>query len=82
MCPDLAKAAEWLRKPPQFGSTERFVVTAYPVRTSNFPAGTYWIEFDFLMSPFAEWFNNNLTDEMEYKNLWKKGISPQCKDIH
>lgn len=59
-----------------------FLVTAYPARTPNFAAGTYWVEISFRGSPFAEWLENNLTDQALYKNEWKKYIAPQCEHIH
>jgi hypothetical protein len=60
----------------------RFLVTAYPARTPNFPAGSYWVEVSFRGDPFAEWFENNLTDQALYKNKWKDYVAPQCKHIH
>ena len=60
---------------------QRYAVAVWPVETPGASAKTYWIGIDIFMSPFGEFFDNNLTDTIHYKNLWKEEVADACRSI-
>ncbi len=59
----------------------RFSIGAWYGTDSEHPNGTYHITIRFHGNPFAEWINDHLTDEMYYKDRWKKDVSKRCLHV-
>jgi hypothetical protein len=41
---------------------------------------TYWVGVQLYWSIGSQFFANYFTDDVEYRNDWKKGIAPACRD--
>jgi hypothetical protein len=64
---------EWTGGP----KIERFAVGAWPAQE----AGKYWVRFEYHPSAAAEWVDNTFTDQLFYKNDWKKVVAETCKKV-
>ena len=53
---------------------ERFSVAVWPSKTRN----AYWVGIGLYWGATWEWVDLHLTDDMYYRNEWKKSIAPEC----
>jgi hypothetical protein len=60
----------------------RYSVTVWPTPTSNTGHREYWVGISVYMSAGWEFVDNWFTDDISYKNNWKKGIDPKCRTVH
>jgi hypothetical protein len=41
----------------------------------------YWVGIELFWSAGTEFFLDHFTDEMEWKNEWKRVVEPECRDV-
>jgi hypothetical protein len=59
----------------------RYAVAVWPVNQGTADKIEYWVGVKLYMGETFEFFDNNFTDEMFYKNSWKKIVAPECKNV-
>jgi hypothetical protein len=57
----------------------RYSVAVWRVNGSQTGETTYWVGVELYGSAVAEFFDYHFTDDMYYRNEWKKTIEPQCR---
>lgn len=59
---------------------QRYSVTAFPSLNEK-EKGKFYVRIDLRYSAGTEFFEDTFTDEMMYKNQWKKSVDPACSEI-
>jgi hypothetical protein len=58
----------------------RYSVVVWPAKDLESGTPTYWVGVRLFANAVFEFFDNHFTDEIEYHNLWKKTIAPECRN--
>jgi len=66
------------QRPPKGLMFPRYSVAVWQVKDSQTGETQYWVGVRLYMSS-AEEFMDNFTDQLLYKNGWKKKVAPQCR---
>jgi len=56
--------------------------TRYSVAAWRGKDGQYWVGVTLRLSAAWEFLDAYFTDDLYYRNDWKKGIAPECKHVH
>ena len=59
----------------------RYAVAVWPVNQGTAEKIEYWVGVKLYAGETFEFFDSNFTDEMFYKNGWKKLVAPECKNV-
>jgi hypothetical protein len=66
------------QRPPKGLAFPRYSVAVWQVKDSQAGETQYWVGVRLYMSSLEE-FMDNFTDQVLYKNGWKKKVAPQCR---
>jgi hypothetical protein len=66
-------------RPKYNPSIERYSVAVWKVRNSQTGETTFWVGLQLYWSAAAEFFDSHFTDDLYYRNEWKKSVAPQCR---
>jgi hypothetical protein len=65
--------------PKVLTGVERYSVAVWKVKNSRTGETTYWVGVQLYWSAAAEFFDSYFTDDLYYRNDWKKSIAPECR---
>jgi len=78
--PELKRLASFNDLHPQYNpSLERYSVAVWRATDPQTGEATYWIGIAAYPSAATEFFMNHFTDDLYYRNEWKKHIAPECR---
>lgn len=84
MNPELQRIALFERPRGRHGRSPghaRYSVAVWPTHLEIGGNTEYWVGINLFWSAGTEFFLNHFSDDMEYKNQWKKFVVPECKDV-
>ena len=62
-------------------NSARFAVAVWPARESPSSAKeAFWVGINMYWTAWWEFFDHTFTDDLFYRNDWKQGVSPACKN--
>jgi hypothetical protein len=77
--PELKRIASFNELHPRYNpSLRRYSVVVWRVTEPQSHESTYWIGIGFYPSAATEFLMNHFTDDLYYRNDWKKHITPEC----
>jgi hypothetical protein len=78
--PELKRLASFNDLHPQYNaSLERYSVAVWRITDPQTGEATYWVGIAAYPSAATEFFMNHFTDDLYYRNEWKKHIAPECR---
>jgi hypothetical protein len=60
-------------------SIERYSVAVWKVKNPQTGEVTFWVGLELYWSAATEFFDSHFTDDLYYRNEWKKSVAPQCR---
>jgi hypothetical protein len=77
--PELVEHASFNKLKPRYNpSLHRYSVAVWRMADPQTHEPVYWVAIGFYPSAEMEFFMNHFTDDMYYRNEWKKRIVPAC----
>lgn len=77
---DLNRVASFKeQRPPKNLAYPRYSVAVWQVKDSKTGETQYWVGVELYPSALEEFMENHFTDEILYRNDWKKDVSLQCR---
>jgi hypothetical protein len=78
--PELKRLASFNELHPRYNpSLEIYSVAVWRVTDPQTGEATYWVGITAYPSAATEFFMNHFTDDLYYRNEWKKHIAPECR---
>ena len=78
--PELKHVASFNDLHPKYNpNTERYSVAVWKMKNSQTGETTFWVGLQLYWSAAAEFFDSYFTDDLYYRNDWKKSVAPQCR---
>jgi hypothetical protein len=77
---ELNRVASFKEQPPQKNlASPRYSVAVWQVKDSQTGETQYWVGVELYLSSLEEFMDNHFTDQILYRNDWKKDVAPQCR---
>ena len=57
----------------------RLEVVAWPVADSSSSTAHFWVGVRLLAGPFIEFVVGHMSDDLEYRSVWKKNVAAKCR---
>ena len=67
------------REPETHPRCTRYSVAVWRASDSQTGETTYWVGFQLYWSAVMEFYDAHFTDDIYYRNEWKKSIAPECR---
>ena len=67
------------REPETHPRCTRYSVAVWRASDSQTGETTYWVGFHLYWSAVMEFYDAHFTDDIYYRNEWKKSIAPECR---
>ena len=78
--PELKHVALFNHLHPKYNPrVERYSVAIWKVTNYQTGETNFWVGLQLYWSAAAEFFDYHFTDDLYYRNEWKKSVAPQCR---